>query len=110
MQRAMVAPPLRQFVSHRSVLSSLVFAEFSRQLSQRPDAHDCSNCRFWEALDERGGHGAGLCRHYALGPTRDAWPITENADWCADWAGKTSADRVPPNAGVEHPAELAGQA
>ncbi|MCB2076633.1 MAG: hypothetical protein KDE55_02930 [Novosphingobium sp.] len=46
----------------------------------------CRTCASWEPLDTSRAPTAGLCRLFALPPGLDAWPITEAADGCTDWA------------------------
>lgn len=84
-------PPLRRFVSNRPTTTSAVVnfvwdAEPFRSLTSRPKVHTCSGCRHWEKLDELESESAGLCKFFALAPNFNAWPITEKADWCADWS------------------------
>ncbi|MCT2399748.1 hypothetical protein [Novosphingobium mangrovi (ex Huang et al. 2023)] len=59
---------------------------FPVRLARKPKAQACAHCRFWDSFDEHDPSGAGLCRRFALAPTYDAWPITEAADRCGDWA------------------------
>ncbi|WP_067732594.1 hypothetical protein [Novosphingobium naphthalenivorans] len=61
-------------------------ASFARRIVGRPQGFNCSSCCFWDAFEQTGGDGAGLCRRFAIAPGFDAWPITESADRCSDWS------------------------
>ena len=63
----------------------------------------CSNCRFWRAVDER----VGQCRYHAPVPAAPRgtmhWPDTLPKDWCGKHEAKGGKPATVPTDQSKHP-------
>jgi hypothetical protein len=46
----------------------------------------CSQCRWWQEVQDEDGTRLGLCRRQP--PAYEGWPVTQPQDWCGEYASQ----------------------
>lgn len=52
-----------------------------------PQKETCTNCHFWESVEDEDGHILGECRRFP--PSYQGWPMTDARKWCGEFMPQT---------------------